>query len=59
MCLLAFTYSCVCCSYSVEGGPASRLGQCAHAFVRAMFSKGCVSAWTQQKVRVESLQLLQ
>ena len=38
---------------------SSAASQQRNAFVRAMFSKGCVSAWTQQKVRVESLQLLQ
>jgi hypothetical protein len=43
------------CRYSVEGGAASRLGQCAHAFVRTLFSKGCAARWMQPQVRLSRL----
>jgi hypothetical protein len=45
--------TCVC-SYSVEGGAASRLGQCAHAFVRTLFSSGNIAGWSQPKVAARS-----
>ncbi len=37
-------------SYSVDGGAASRLAQCAHAFARSLFSRGSCAGWVQPKV---------
>ena len=43
------------CSYSVEGGAASRLGQCSHAFVRTLFAQGNTAGWVHQQVPRHSI----
>ena len=43
------------CSYSVEGGAASRLGQCSHAFVRTLFAQGNAAGWVHQQVPRHSI----
>ncbi len=48
--LLLLPLTHVFCSYSVDGGAASRLAQCAHAFVRSLFSRGSCAGWVQPKV---------